>query len=122
MIARIWHGTSDTERADRYVEHLREQTFPQLLAIEGHRGACVLRRPESPTSVAVIVVTFWDSLETIGRFAGADREAAVVPPEARALLTSWDERASHWDVALLDGDTARNANTVPSSSDRNSAV
>ena len=101
MIARIWHGTSDIERADRYVEHLRDRTLPQLSSIDGQRGVCVLRRPESPTTVSVIVVTLWDSLDAIGRFAGEDREAAVVPPEAQALLTSWDDRATHWDVALL---------------------
>jgi heme-degrading monooxygenase HmoA len=106
MIARIWHGTSDIERADRYIEHLRTRTLPQLATLDGQRGVCVLRRAESPTGVAVIVVTLWDSVEAIGRFAGSDVEAAVVPAEAQALLTSWDERASHWDVALLQGYTA----------------
>jgi hypothetical protein len=101
MIARIWHGTSDSDRIDRYIEHLRERTLPQLASIDGHRGVCVLRRPASATEVAVIVVTLWESLEAIKGFAGDDAEAAVVPPEARALLTSWEERTTHWDVALL---------------------
>jgi len=60
MIARIWHGTSDIERVDRYVQHLQETTLPQIASIEGHRGAVVLRRPESPPTVAVIVVTLWE--------------------------------------------------------------
>jgi len=41
----------------------------------------------------------WESLDAIARFAGADPEVAVVPPEARSLLASYDDRAVHWEVA-----------------------
>jgi len=46
----------------------------------------------------VTVITWWESLDAIARFSGGDVEAAVVPPEAQALLTSWDARAVHWEV------------------------
>jgi hypothetical protein len=37
-------------------------------------------------------------------FAGEDYELAVVPPEARALLTRFDERSRHYEVlAKKDG-------------------
>jgi hypothetical protein len=50
--------------------------------------------------VEFTVITLWDSVGAIQAFAGADAEAAVVPPEALALLASHDDRAVHWDVAL----------------------
>lgn len=99
MIARVWSGTTSEANADAYVAHLRERTFPGLQSIAGHRGAFVLRRVEA-SRVLFTVVTLWESIDAIRDFAGDDAEAAVVPAEARALLTSFDRRAVHWDVAL----------------------
>jgi heme-degrading monooxygenase HmoA len=98
VIARIWGGTARPDRIDAYVTHLREKTFPQLASIDGHRGAYVLTRPSNDI-VDVTVITLWESVDAIARFAGADPEVAVVPQEAQALLNSWDLRAVHWHVA-----------------------
>jgi heme-degrading monooxygenase HmoA len=99
MIARVWKGAAPSARAAAYVAHLREHIVPGLAAIAGHRGACVLRH-DAGAEVEFTVITFWESLDAIRRFAGEDAEAAVVPPEARALLSAFDDRAVHWDVAL----------------------
>jgi heme-degrading monooxygenase HmoA len=99
VIARIWHGTADPAHADAYVRHLREHTFPQLLSIAGHRGGYVLRRTRGGT-VEFTVITLWDSLDAIRRFAGDDPETAVVPAAAAALLASYDSRAAHWEIVL----------------------
>ncbi len=47
-----------------------------------------------------LLVTLWESLDAIRRFAGADAEAAVLPPAARALLVDAEPRATHYDVAV----------------------
>jgi heme-degrading monooxygenase HmoA len=99
VIARIWRGTSDRARADAYVAHLGEHTFPHLSAIPGHRGAYVLRRAHGDT-VDFMVMTLWDSPDAIRRFAGDDLEAAVVPAPAAALLASYETRATHWEIVL----------------------
>ena len=98
MIARMWSGMARPEHADAYLAHLQDQTFRQVAAIPGHRGAYVLRRA-TVGMVAFTVITLWDSLDAIARFAGDDPEVAVVPPDAQALLASYDVRAVHWDVA-----------------------
>src|SRR5947208_15587898 len=98
MIARMWSGMTRPEQADAYLAHLRDQTFRQLAAIPGHRGACVLRRA-TPGTVTFTVITLWDSLAAIARFASDDPEGAVVPPAAQALTAHHDARAVHWDVA-----------------------
>jgi heme-degrading monooxygenase HmoA len=99
VIARIWHGTADAARADAYVAHLREHTFPQLSAIAGHRGGYVLRRV-SGGMVEFTVITLWDSLDAIRHFAGDDPEKAVVPSAAAELLASYEARAAHWEIVL----------------------
>jgi heme-degrading monooxygenase HmoA len=101
VIARTWRGVARADSIDAYVTHLREKTFPVLRTLAGHRGAYVLRSSThvSTPDVDVTVITLWDSIDAIARFAGDDVEAAVVPPEAQALLQSWDTRAVHWDIA-----------------------
>ena len=97
MIARMWSGVARADAVEAYLAHLREKTLPALDALAGYLGAYVLRRASSGP-VPVTVITLWASIEAIARFSGDDVEAAVVPPEAQALLASWDARAVHWEV------------------------
>ena len=57
--------------------------------------------------VEMIVETLWASLEAIERFAGADRESAVVGEEAVHLLTSYDRRVRHYEVKVREEDHAK---------------
>jgi hypothetical protein len=47
-----------------------------------------------------VTVTLWDSLDAVRAFAGDDYELAVVPPEARRLLSRCDERSRHYETIL----------------------
>jgi len=38
-------------------------------------------------------------MHAVRKFAGADQEKAVVGPEARVLLTEYDESVAHLEVA-----------------------
>jgi hypothetical protein len=49
--------------------------------------------------VEIVVTTYWQSLAAIDAFAGPDREFAVVAAEAAALLTDYDRRVRHYEVA-----------------------
>jgi heme-degrading monooxygenase HmoA len=97
MIARIWHGWAVGENADRYEAHLRAEILPGIHRIEGYAGAYLLRR-EAEGESEFVTVTLWESLDAVRAFAGADHEAAVVPPEARALLDRFDERSVHYEI------------------------
>jgi heme-degrading monooxygenase HmoA len=99
MIGRLWHGWTTIEDAPRYEEHLRRETFPALRGIEGYVEGYVLRR-DSGDRVDFAVLTLWESLEAIRRFAGDDYETAVVPEEARRALRGFDERVTHYEVAI----------------------
>jgi len=47
-----------------------------------------------------VTLTLFESIEAVRAFAGADHEVAVVSPEARALLSRFDERSAHFDVVV----------------------
>jgi heme-degrading monooxygenase HmoA len=102
MIARYWSAQTTAAQAPAYAEHLRERVLPALRAVEGYCGARLLQRP-IPDGVEIIVLTFWQSLDAIRAFAGADLEGAVVAAEAAALLSRFDSRARHYEVAVEDG-------------------
>jgi heme-degrading monooxygenase HmoA len=101
MIARVWSATTTAAQAPAYAEHLRNHVLPSLRAVDGYAGAMLLERPAGD-AVEVVVVTYWRSLDAIRGFAGADLEAAVVAGEAAALLTRFDRRVRHYEVALRD--------------------
>lgn len=85
MSGRYRRGMAPRESADAYVEYLERDTLPALPAIEGHRGAYVLRR-DLGKELEFVVLTLWDSLEAVRALAGDDFRTAVVPPAARAAL------------------------------------
>ncbi len=99
MITRIWRGETTAANADAYQNFVTRHVFTALGDLEGHRGAYLLRRPMD-SHVEFLAVTLWDSLEAIRAFAGDTLEDAVVEPEARAVLSSFDNFVRHYDVAF----------------------
>jgi heme-degrading monooxygenase HmoA len=94
MIARVWKGVArNTAEGDAYARHLATKVIPALALLEGYREIRVLRRNDE-----FLVLTFWDSMQAVRRFAGVDPERAVVEPEARAVLARWDEFVTHYEV------------------------
>jgi heme-degrading monooxygenase HmoA len=97
MISRQWRGLAHANQARNYVTHLRTETFPALKKIPGFVDASILSRP-CGAGVEFLVVTRWESLDAIAKFAGADPEAAVVPAKAAAMMIEYDPRARHFEV------------------------
>lgn len=99
MIRRIWHGWTKPENADAYESLLRHEIFLGIQGrqIAGFRGIELLRR-SLETEVEFITIMGFDSIAAVRTFAGDDYEVAVVPPEARALLSRFDERSQHYEV------------------------
>lgn len=73
--------------------------FPSMQRVDGFRGVDLLRR-EDGDEIAFVTISRFDSLEAVRRFAGEDYGRAVVEPEARELLSRFDERSAHYDTVL----------------------
>jgi heme-degrading monooxygenase HmoA len=99
MICRIWHGWTTPANADAYERLLRSEIFHGIAerGIQGYQGIELLRRPVEPL-VEFVTIMWFDSLDAVQAFAGADYEVAVVPPAARALLERFDARSAHYEV------------------------
>ena len=102
MIARIWHGYTSPENADAYEAMLKPEPLPGLSKVKGYRGSYVLRR-NCGSEVEFITFLLWDSLDAIRAVAGPDYEAAVVPEPRRKVLSRYDAKALHYEVASVHG-------------------
>ena len=98
-VVRVWSARATPAGADVYLDHFRSAVLPALRTLDGHRGAMVLRRAEGAL-VRITVLTRWESMAAVERFAGEDAEAAVVEPAARAALVDFDTRAEHFELLL----------------------
>jgi hypothetical protein len=101
MICRIWHGWTTPENADVYEALLRSEIFPWIKNrhVAGFHGIQLLRRPLDD-SVEFVTIMWFDSMASVREFAGDDPEAAVVLPQAQALLARFDERSQHYEVQV----------------------
>jgi len=71
--------------------------MPELAGVPGFRGACLTQR-RAGDFVEFLVLTRWESMDSIRRFAGSDVEKAVVEPAAQAALASFDACVRHYEV------------------------
>jgi hypothetical protein len=75
----------------------RSSPTSRIVRSTGSGEIQVLRR-DLGDEVEFITVMWFDSLDAVRAFAGADHEASVVPPAARELLARFDERSQHYEV------------------------
>jgi heme-degrading monooxygenase HmoA len=97
---RVWRGRGSRDGVGRYcAEHFPERVLPQLEMLDGFLTAHVLVRDDGDMS-DVIVMTAWTSLDAVKAFAGEDYEQAVVEPVVASLLERFDDRVTHYEIAV----------------------
>lgn len=102
MIARVWHGYCKPEHADAYESMLKPELLPGLSKVKGFKGSYLFRRNVG-TEVEFITIILWESIDAIRAVAGADYEKAVIPEERRRYLARYDAKASHYEIASVQG-------------------
>ncbi len=95
----MWRGWASNENANAYEKLLDERVIPGLRRIDGYRGGWVLRQ-DGKGEVEFVVVNFFDSLQAVQAFAGANYTVPVFEPEARELLSKVEPIARHYDVKI----------------------
>jgi hypothetical protein len=97
MIGRIWHGVVPAVKAQEYLRRMRTVALPDYQSISGNRGAFCLHRVEG--NVAHFeMLTFWDDVEAIKRFAGYDFELAKYYDFDAAFLIEREPKVLHYTV------------------------
>jgi heme-degrading monooxygenase HmoA len=102
MIARIWHGVVPESKSDDYLENQRKNGIEDYLSTEGNRGVFILRRNEEGKT-HYLLMTLWDSVESIKRFAGEDIHKARYYPEDKDYLLEMEPHVTHYEVFVESG-------------------
>jgi len=97
MISRQWRGLAKLDRAEDYINHLQNDTFPKLQSLAGFVDASILSR-KLANGIEFIVVTRWQSLSAIEAFAGSNPDRAVVPDNVKQMMVEYDSSVRHYTL------------------------
>ncbi len=102
MIARIWRGLTAADQTDEYLEYLRLTGLKEYRETAGNRGVFVLQRVMGDRC-EVVLVSLWDSMDAVRRFAGDQPEAAKSYPEDQRFLLEMEPHVRHYEVTDAPG-------------------
>ena len=97
MIARRWHGRVPASKAEKYLRLMNDVGLADYRSTEGNRGAWCLHRREGDV-VHVEMLTLWDDLEAIHRFAGDNLVMAKYYDFDPDFLLELEPEATHFQV------------------------
>jgi len=97
MIVRLWHGRTNISQAEAYAEFMKERAAPDYGSVDGLKKLYFLRRNDGDV-VHFLLVTHWDSMESVKKFAGEHPEKAKYYPEDDAFLLEKEETSALYEV------------------------
>lgn len=112
MIARIWRGITLAEKADDYLNYLRETGLRDYARTAGTRGVKVLRRIQGD-HCEIMLISQWDSIDAVRAFAGENPDQSVYYPEDEQYLLEMEPLVRHYEIVDIAGDSS--AAAVPDS-------
>jgi len=102
MIARIWEGKTDLSKAAAYKEFLLKVAVHDYKSVKGILGIQFLHHIENNVAHFTLI-TFWPSVDTIKKFAGAEYEKAKYYPDDQEFLLDFPEKVKHCEVFYVEG-------------------
>jgi heme-degrading monooxygenase HmoA len=97
MIAREWKCRCPVSRGDGFLRHLYATGVAETSGTPGFLGYQILTR-QVDDALEVTLTTYWEALEAIAAFAGADIDAAVLYPGDEALDIAPERVVRHYEV------------------------
>jgi heme-degrading monooxygenase HmoA len=101
LIARIWRGQTVSAVADEYSKYLYENGVRAIARIPGSRGVQMLRNVGHEVA-DFQVLSYWDSIEAIKRFAGEDYEQVHHLPDDSKYMVGAEPTVRHFEVVVND--------------------
>ncbi|MCY1044278.1 alpha/beta hydrolase [Corallococcus sp. bb12-1] len=102
MLARTWRGVTKAEDADAYLTYLHQTGLTHYRRTPGNLAAYCLRKVEDDRA-EFLLVTLWESMDAVKRFAGDSPERAIFFPEDDRYLIDRDVHVTHYEVPFAEG-------------------
>ena len=98
MIFRKWTGRIRTADRDAYVAYILGTGLADYANTPGNRGYQMVTRDLGDGTTEVATMSWWDDMESIRGFAGADPKRARYYPEDDSFLIERPEHVEHFRV------------------------
>src|SRR5215831_12524062 len=103
MIIRSWRAVAGSDEVlAAYADHLRKTTFVEMAQLPGHLGATLARKVKG-TDNELVVMSFWQDMESAGHFMQGAFDDAVVKPGTQKLLKSFDLKVEYFETLVSTG-------------------
>ncbi len=96
-VARIWRGRTLTSKADEYEAYLFASGISRVRQTPGNLGVTVLRRADGKET-EFLVISIWESIDAVKRFAGKDYQKAVILDRDREYLLEVEPHVRHYAI------------------------
>jgi len=93
----MWHGRVDASKSDEYAEFMKQRAAPDYRSVDGLQKLLFLRKNEKDVA-HFLLVTYWDSMESVKKFAGEQPEKAKYYPEDDQFLLEKEELSTLYEV------------------------
>lgn len=97
MILRTWHGRTRLSDGDDYEAFMNERAAPDYSSVEGLQNLFFTRRDEGDVS-HFLLVTIWDSMDSVKKFAGENPEIAKYYAEDDDFLLEKERYSNNHDI------------------------
>ena len=95
MIVRIWHGRTKTADAEAYRQFVIDTGIREYTSTEGNLGAQIWQKEEGDIT-HIWTVSWWEDLESIRAFAGAEIEKAKYYADDKKYLLEFEPNVTHY--------------------------
>ncbi len=100
-IARMWHGVVPEEKSEEYLQYMKNTGIKDYRKSEGNLGVQIFRRNEKGRT-HFLLLTYWDSYDSIRKFAGDDFERARYYPKDEEYLTELEPFVTHYEIKHIE--------------------
>ncbi len=99
MIARIWHGYTNSENAGAYEDLLKNEIFPSIENenVKGYKKISLFKQAFE-NEVKFMTIMLFDDLDSVKEFVGEEYQKAYVPEKAQRLLKQYDKTSQHFEI------------------------
>ena len=97
MMARVWHGRTPLDKADEYRQYLFDVGVKKIATLPGNRGVQMMVAKTADAG-DFTVISFWDSIDAIKGYAGADYTKVHDLPRDKDFLIDHEPLVRHYDL------------------------
>ena len=102
VIARAWHGKTPREKAGEYEAYLAAaiQKFPTIPGNLGYQMMRIEGGPDGDAYVEFQVISYWESLDAIKAYAGADIRRTRDLPRDKEFLVNMEPFVRNYELKV----------------------